>query len=730
MAELSVERLFSDPPLFGALPQSPQLAPDGVHVTYLRHAPDDRERLDLWRLNLETAQHEPWITGDAVLAALGDVAEATAEEKAERERRRQFARGITRYLFSPDGSRLLLPVEGAAVLVTLETGEMRRITPAGTRQTDMGFSPDGASVSYVRGGNLYRYDLGRDEELPLTSDGGGPVSNGIADFIAQEEMHRFEGYWWSPDSQWLAYTRVDESPVAESLRYEIEADSITVVPQRYPYAGAVNADVRLLVRRVESRDVREIPYRVEQDDYLARVGWLGGRLAVQRQSRDQQSLDLFAFDPETGDGARLLTETSPTWINLHDNLRPLEAGASGDGPPPFLWTSERTGCSHLYLYEGGEGRALTTGESRVNGVLWADRERALVTGWFETPTEQHLYEVLLDGSSAPRRLTRDPGWHEPVVDRHGLQVLDRFGSLAVPARLDLLTLTPGAADTAVLRVLSEERVEPEHPYFPFADAHVTPQLGTLVAEDGQRLHYRLTAPAGTMPDGGFPVIVYVYGGPGVQRVRNEWAPLLLQLLCQHGYGVLELDNRGSGNRGRRFEAPIHRRLGDAEVRDQVVGARFLAGLPWVNSRRIGVFGHSYGGYMTLMCLMQAPEVFKAGVAVAPVTEWPLYDTHYTERYLGTPQENPDGYRASSVLSHLDGLAEGLAGGPASRLLIVHGMADDNVLFTHSTRLFRALQSRMLPFEMMTYPGAKHALQERDVSIHRFNLLLDFFGRHL
>ncbi len=721
MAELSVERLFSDPPLFGALPQSPQLAPDGNHVAYLRQAPDDRERLDLWRLNLETARHEPWITGDAVLAALGEVAEATAEEKAERERRRQFAGGITRYLFSPDGSRLLLPVEGAAVLLTLETGELRRITPPGTRQTDMRFSPDGASVTYVRGGNLYRYDLTRDEELPLTSDGGGPVSNGSADFIAQEEMHRFEGYWWSPDGQWLAYTRVDESPVAESLRYEIQADAITVVPQRYPYAGAVNADVRLLVMRVASREVREIPYRVEQDDYLARVGWLGGRLAVQRQSRNQQVLDLFAFDPETGDGERLLTETSPTWINLHDNLRPLDASA-GDGPPQFLWTSERTGCSHLYLYEEGEARALTAGEGRVNGVLWADGQRALVTGWFETPTEQHLYEVLLDGSAAPRRLTRDPGWHEPVVDRDGLRVLDRFGSLTVPARLDLLTLTPGATHTAEPHVLWEERLEPAHPYSPFVKAHVTPELGTLAAEDGQQLHYRLTRPAGTVPEGGFPVIVHVYGGPGVQRVRNEWAPLLLQLFCQHGYGVLELDNRGSGNRERRFEAPMHGCLGHAEVRDQVAGTRLLAGLSWVNPRRIGVFGHSYGGYMTLMCLMQAPEVFKAGVAVAPVSEWELYDTHYTERYLGMPQENPEGYRASSVLSHLDGLA--------GRLLIVHGMADDNVLFTHSTRLFRALQSRMLPFEMMTYPGAKHALQERDVSIHRFNLLLDFFGRHL
>lgn len=217
-------------------------------------------------------------------------------------------------------------------------------------------------------------------------------------------------------------------------------------------------------------------------------------------------------------------------------------------------------------------------------------------------------------------------------------------------------------------------------------------------------------------------MVYVYGGPGVHRVKNEWAPLLLQLFAARGFGVLELDNRGSANRGRAFEAPIYRQLGRAEVSDQILGAEFAQSLDWVDADRIGVFGHSYGGYMTLMCLAQAPKLFKAGVAVAPVSEWGLYDTHYTERYLGTPSDNPDGYRESAVLPHLDRLQ--------GKLLIMHGMADDNVLFTHSTKLFKALQSKNKSFEMMTYPGSKHALQEQDVSIHRFNLILDFFERSL
>jgi dipeptidyl-peptidase-4 len=218
------------------------------------------------------------------------------------------------------------------------------------------------------------------------------------------------------------------------------------------------------------------------------------------------------------------------------------------------------------------------------------------------------------------------------------------------------------------------------------------------------------------------VIVHVYGGPGVQRVRNEWQPLTLQMLAQHGYGVLELDNRGSGNRGPAFEAPIHRRLGDIEVRDQLRGVEFLRTLEWVDGSRIGVMGHSYGGYMALQCLLQAPAHFRAAVSTAPVTDWRLYDTHYTERYLGMPAENAAGYEDSNVFGWLSD--------SIGSLLLIHGMADDNVLYTHSTQLYRALQARKLPFEMMAYPGSKHALQEQDVSIHRFNLILDFFNRHL
>jgi dipeptidyl-peptidase-4 len=509
---------------------------------------------------------------------------------------------------------------------------------------------------------------------------------------------------------------VDQGPVDLSYRYEIEAEQIHVIPQRYPYAGARNADVQLLLHDRQTGNTSAIPYRAAEDDYLARVGWLGSRLIVQRQTRDQRTLTVLRCDPATAQCETLFQETAETWINLHDNFKPLDDGR-------FLWTSERSGSSHLYVYDDGILKALTEGPGRVNRIAAADDESAWILGWFEHPTEQHLYRVPLSGG-APTRVTAEAGWHEVSVSADRRWLLDRFTSLDRPGRVQLLPLqTAGTAeDVRSTWLVAEENIGPDHAYFPYWKRHVTPGLGTIRAEDGQELHFRLTRPVTAQPAGGYPVIVSVYGGPGVHRVKNEWPPLLLQLLASNGYGVLELDNRGSSNRSRAFETPIFGQLGDVEVRDQVAGARFLQSQNWVNPQRIGVFGHSYGGYMAIMCLARAGAMFKAGVAVAPVTDWRLYDTHYTERYLSTPADNPDGYAASSVFPHLDSLT--------GHLLLIHGMADDNVLYTHSTKLYRALQARNLPFEMMAYPGAKHALQERDVSIHRFNLLLDFFRRNL
>ena len=717
MTRLSVERLFADPPLSGRSPVQVRVAPGGAFVSFLRPAADDRERLDLWCYNVASGRLAERVNARAFAAGA-----PTEAEKAERERRRQFAGGITSHAWHPDGRRVLLTAGGQAVLHDVASGDATPLSPPESRQTGITLSNTGRYVSWVRAGDLYAHDLRAGREHRVTHDGGGTVANGLPEFIAQEEMHRFEGHWWSPDDRYLAHARVDESPIPESRRPEFSARGLDALPQRYPFAGEANAEVRLaVVRIVDGGVVGEpawIPWDAQGHGYLARAAFApGGDLILQVQARDQVSLSVMGYEPDGGALERLFDETAETWINLHDNLVFTPENLTGEGDA-FLWTSERGGSADLYRFDGALEH-VPTGLGRVARVLGVHGEDAIVTGWRDDPTAQHVYRVPLgrNARGPAQPLTSGDAWHDAAMARRGAVCAVTKTDPATPGGIDLLDLETGERRT-VLR----DAVDEDHPYRPFLDHHAPSRFGSIAAEDGQRLHYRLTPPLDAAAGERHPVIVHVYGGPGVQRVRREWGPLPLQLFAQRGYGVFELDNRGGAGRAKAFEDAIHRRLGEVEVRDQLAGVRFLRGLDWVDGDRIGVFGHSYGGYMALLCLAKAPDAFAAGVSVAPVTDWRLYDTHYTERYLGTPRARPDAYRESSVFPYLDGLA--------APLLLMHGMADDNVLFTHTTKLLAALQERNAAFELMTYPGAKHALQERHVAVHRYQTILDFFERRL
>ncbi len=695
--KLTPEALFGPVPLTGPVPSKVKIAPGGGTVAYLLPAEDDRQRLDLWLTDLGTGNAR-------LLAGGGATGELTDEEKAERERRRQFTGGVAGYQWHPDGRRVLVHRDGGAVLVSADDGATQAVTPPGTRQTGIRLSPKGTFASYVRGGDLYVARIDDGSERRLTHDSKSTVSNGLPDFIAQEEMHRFDGHWWSPDEGRIAFLRVDAAPIPETHRHEIRAGGIDVVPQRYPFAGGPNAEVRLGVLDLAGGDVDWLQWAVEEGDYLARVAFApDGALYVQAQSRHQRRLALRRFD-DAG-WSTVLTETSDTWINLHDNLTFV------DGGKRLLWTSERGGTAQLYEHRlgGGEGRLLDLGLGRVNRVLGATAERAWVTGWQSDPTTQDVFEVALD-TCACSALTRGDGWYDGVVDaRTGTLVLTRADAQ-----------TPGAAVAHDGVRIAGSSIAAGHPYIPYLEEHAPCEV-VSIENAGETLYYRLTKPSPFVPTQRYPVVVHVYGGPGVQRVRRDFPPLMLQLFAQAGFAVFELDNRGGANRSKAFEDAIHGQFGRVEVDDQLAGVAFLRTLPWVDAERIAIFGHSYGGYMVLKCLAGS-DVYRAGVSVAPCTRWELYDTHYTERYLGMPQANADGYRKSGVLFE--------AASISAPLLLMHGMADDNVLFTHSTELMHELQSAGVAFDLMTYPGSKHALQEPAVAIHRYRHMLDFLRRHL
>jgi dipeptidyl-peptidase 4 len=753
--KLSIERIFAAPDLSGASLRAAQISPDGRLVTYLRGSDRDKDRLDLWAYDVARREHRLLVDSRSLVA---EPQALSAEEEQRRERQRTSSlSGIVEYEFSSDSRYLLVPLAGDLYVYDLRAvpeKAVRRLTRTTSYETDAKFSPRGHYVSFIRDQNLIIYDLATGSEWAITRDGAGPISYGTAEFIAQEEMSRSTGYWWSPDEQHIAFTRVDESPVPEVERFEIYADSTKVVKQRYPAAGAPNAAVQLFVVPVAipaapadgaSGSARTIPgsstphftpERIQvdlgsnPDIYLARVNWFpdSSALAVQRESRDQKTLSLLWADPATGATRDLLTEHSDTWIELSDDLTFLAQSKQ------FIWASSRTGFQHLYLYDwsGTLVRPLTQGEWQVTGDNNSHGMRGLDephgVAYFmanaETPLERHLYGVSLTDPSIPmRRITTESGWHSVTMSADTHFFLDIFST---PDQPPVVTLH--SATGAELASLIPNKVKRGHPYAPYLADHLPVEFGTLRASDGQTLYYQMVKPKTLVAGRLYPVIMDVYGGPGSQRVRKAWAAdsrtndaFIRQYLAQSGYIVFTLDNRGSGWRGARFETALYHHLGSVEVQDQVAGVNYLKSLPYVDPARIGVFGWSYGGYMALMCMLQAPEVFAAGVSGAPVTDWRLYDTHYTERYMGTPQENSEGYLRSSVMYHADRLR-----GP---LLIMHGMADDNVLFTHSTTLFKKLQDLNKPFDIMTYPGSKHGLlRHADTGPHAFMTVKRFFDR--
>ena len=698
--KLTPEALFGRTPVAPATPSSLEVSPDGRFGSYLRRADDDRERLELWLVDMASAETWRLLSGEEAAAE-----EATDEEAVERERRRMFARGVTAYAWHPDGERILVPAGGAAFLVSVADGALRRVTPPNTRQSGFRLSPKGTFLSFTRAGDLFVLRLADGAETRLTRDGGGTVSNGLAEFIAQEEMARFDGHWWAPDEGVLAFARVDVAAIPETHRHEVDARGIRVVAQRYPYAGGANADVRLGLIEPAGGPPRWLDWALAQDDYLARVDFApDGALHVQAQSRDQKRLALRRF--ADGEWREVLTETSATWVNLHDNLRFLADGR-------VLWTSEREGSAQLYMAAGWGARLVPvdTGLQRVGRVLDANVDCVWLEGSVDDPTCQLIARVPLSGARREPRVlpsNQPEGWLFAAANAKAAHCLVAQSAPARPSALFVANATGGRRRVATPK---PSRV---------LDISAEVSFGTITPGEFP-LHYRLTKPTPFNPNKRYPVVVHVYGGPGVQRVRREFPPLTLQLFAQAGFGVFELDNRGSANREKAFEDAIHGRLGHVEVADQLAGVAFLRRQDWVDGERIGIFGHSYGGYMVLMCLASS-HAFAAGVSVAPVTDWTLYDTHYTERYLGTPEDNPQGYRESAVLPRVANID--------APLLLMHGMADDNVLFTHTTALMKALQDAGKPFELMTYPGAKHALQESSVAIHRHHCILDFFRRTL
>ena len=707
--KLTLERVFASPDLAGPQPRALKLSPDGTLVTLLKPRADEKERLDLWAIDTRTGSERMLVDSKKT----GSGAALSEAEKMQRERDRSVAgsTGITSYDWSPDGKTILVPVDGDLYLAALD-GKVKRLTDTPGGELNGVVSPKGGFVSFVRDGNLFVQPIGG-AERQVTQGASDTVNWGVAEFVAQEEMDRRTGYWWSPDDKMIAVARVDESPVGIVTRTAIGGEGTTVYQQRYPAAGTPNALVDLFVMKPDGSGQVQVDLGPDKDIYLARVNWSkdGRTLFVQRESRDQKRLDLLAVDPMTGKARIALTEEAKSWINLSNNFHPLRDGS-------FLWWSERSGHGHLYRVAGKKWTALTTGDWEVRDVVGVDEDKGLVyfTGNRETPLEQQLYVTSLATPGAARMLTSAGWWNDAVMDDAASRVVVSRQNTDQPKQVYLAD-----SDGKQLQWLSQNALTGDHPYAPYVASHAKTRFGTVKAKDGTTLYTKMMTPP-LEPGKRYPVFMIHYGGPGAGRqVTNSWSGALNQYLVDRGWIVFAIDNRGTPDRGKAFEDHLYRAMGTVEVEDQLKGVEWLKSQPFVDADRIATYGWSYGGYMSLKLLEKAPGTFAAAVAGAPVTKWQLYDTHYTERYLGKPQDKPSAYPAAGAVEESVKISD--------PLLLIHGMSDDNVVFDNATALMAKMQGAAVPFEMMAYPGQTHRVGGPGISVHLWRTIENFLADH-
>ena len=715
LAELRAEDVARYPLPGANAPTSIAFSPSGRYLSFL-WSPEHSLRRDLFVLDLETGERR------TPLATHAGVTEEnlTLEERLRRERARDLGQGVTAATWAEEGSdRLLVPrPDGLHVLDAPAFADRLAVAlpDGGAPMLDPQLSPDGSRVAFVRDDELCVASLDDGSVREVTSGARGTGrTNGLAEFVAQEEMGRSHGFWWSPDGRHLAFTEVDETHIPVYRIVHQGSDAVGAGAQedhRYPFAGAANAEVRLGVVGADGGDPVwcDLPGEWE---YLARVDWLAPDvLTAQTENREQTELELHRIDPATGASTLLLREQSGVWINLHDVLRPV-------GDDRYLWASERLGFRHLELrtLDGSSIKALTSGDWLVERVVAVGDDDVFFVATRDGALERHLYGVSLAGGD-PRRVTNAAGTHTCVVDAERGRFVDVHSSRESPPDATVRRIDDGTEERRLLDPV--EAADPRATELPLPP----PELLTLTADDGTTpIDVLLYRPAGTGP---FPTIVSVYGGPHAQQVADAWSStsaMRRQWLRSQGFLVVVADNRGAAGRGLAFEGAIRWDLGEAEVRDQVAVVRALTEQGLVDPTRVGINGWSYGGYLSALCLAKAPEVFAAAVAGAPVTHWDGYDTHYTERYLGTPQANPDGYARSSVMAHVDGLR-------GRHLMLVHGLIDENVHFRHSARLINALIQARIPYELFLLPGERHSPRAEADRVYLEERILEFFRRVL
>jgi dipeptidyl-peptidase-4 len=591
-----------------------------------------------------------------------------------------------------DGKKLLVSAGGDLFIVDAGKGSWTALTQTASIEGDPKLSPDNRFVSFLIDSDLYTFEISSKRVTRLTQNGSSTLLNGRPDWVYPEELELSTAYWWSPDSRSIAYLQFDVSREPIFPQVSLLTPRGMFEPQRYPKSGDPNADVRLGVVTVDGGATKWMELGDPRDALLARVVWSPSsrEIFAERLNRIQNHLSLISADPNTGAAKTVLAEDDPYWINVKGAPRFIENGAQ------FLWTSERSGYRHLYLYSaaGQLQKQLTAGDWEVDEVAAVDEKRGAVyfTSSEASPVERQLYAVGLDGNGK-RRISSETGMHAVSFAPGCDDYVDDYSATNQPPRSSIMR-----ADGSVRRIYRapDTSLAEEYDFLPR-------EMVTLKTHDGATLYGRLTKPAGYREGVRYPTVVMVYGGPGVQVIYDSWTGLSWsQVLAHQGFAVWQMDNRGSMGRGHAFESVIFRNTGVYELADQREGIEYLISRGIADPKRIGMYGWSYGGYMTLFTVTNAPGLLKAAIAGAPVTNWRNYDTIYTERYMGLPDQNPEGYEKTSPQTSAPKIL-------GTKLLILHNFEDDNVHFQNTLQMANALELAGKKFYMVVYPQKAHAV---------------------
>lgn len=710
---LTVERIYSAPSLSGTILRDTVWSPDGKLLTYLDNGGG---RPEIWAVDATNGQRH----------VLVDAAHLRNVLLPPESRGQQTGLGRlspTRYLWSPDSRALLFVSARELFWYDLKSQSSKKLVGEAKGQDSAGesadiddakISPDSRWVSFLRGHDVWVASVAGGEPRQLTKGGSEQLHNGELDWVYPEELDLETAYWWSPDSSKVAFLQLDEHAVQKYPLVNELSYTPSLTEEQFPEAGSPNPVARVGVVDVQGGSLRWMDTGNDTSVLLARVSWLpdSQRVAIERLDRVQNRLELLFADASGGKCQTVLTEEDKYWVNLNDDLHFFADGRR------FLWASERSGFRHLYLYDisGKQIAQLTHGDWEIEDGVAVDEQAQAVyfTSTKKSPIERQLYSVKLTGVE-PVELTHDHGTHDVRMAPGGKHFLDTFSTAIQPPQQRLYN-----TDGSLVATLEENKVPELEKY------RLQPvEFFTVPGADGTPLDAAMIKPPGFDPARKYPVIVHLYGGPHGQEVRDEWQGSNLlwhELMAEKGFVIFVLDNRGTAARGHKFETPVYHQFGKVELADQLAGVKWLSSQPYIDRTRIGIWGWSFGGYMTCMAMLRGGGVFKAGFAGAPVTDWRRYDTIYTERYMGTPQENPDGYRDSSPVN----FAAALQG----KLLIAHATGDDNVHFSNSVALSEKFVEAQKYAEFLIYADRGHGISDTAARLHIFNRATQFFVENL